>query len=260
MKHLIHSILALCLVFSHTVFSADTHAVKSDNLKTRLQNELDGFYKAIQENTGSSLIVTADKISGAGLDDDKLFKLVDKKLNELLKQHLATPKNNEISLQINALLRSYVSSGKKESLIWADRLLNESKSRGVRNRALRIKNKLSWYQQRNAIMQNPEYYAPSQELMTHRFLNLLNSEDLPLARWGAEEIGRNGGSEAVVFDHMRAYVDSNARKTLTNLELDLIAWYCKTLKKFDLEKSKALLQGLSGDKSVHKKIRKYARI
>ena len=239
-----------------SVFSCSAIA---NDLDERLKNEVDAYILQINSLSGKELIAAADLITGSGVSDSRLFDVVEKKVTALFEQHKSTPRDKDVARELSAMLRTMgAMSNQSEALI--QRILSEAKSRGVRNRAKRMLPKLSWFMRRNEVMQNAAPYQEGQDIMTHRFFNLVVSDDPTLNRWAAEEMFRRGGSEPVVYKAMAEKVSKEMHAIKNDIHLDALAWFCKTLREYDLPNSAALLTTVSGHPNTHKKLRKYSRI
>ena len=189
-----------------------------------------------------------------------MYEQLEAEVEKSFNRHLANKKDKLEAQVLNSLIRAYASMGYPESEAWVVKLREDSKSRGVRNRAHRLVRKIDWFNLRNKYMNKVEYYEPEQKLMTHRYLGLINSGTPTLMRWAAEEINRQHGAEPEVYEAIRKVLKADVHSVQGDTHLDALAWFCKILKKFDLNDSKELLQTIAKDPKTHKKIVKYTSI
>lgn len=254
--------LATIVVFLSCAAPSFAQPAPRNDLAGRLEQERNEFKQLIETQRGPGLIQVADTLTGAGLSDETLYAAVNAKTQLLMAEHAADPKNDGVEEELNAMIRALGSmSVKSRDLI--DGLVTSSTSRGVRNRALRLSSKLYWFEQRNAIMQKPEFYQPGQDLMSHRYLNLLTSSDWQNGRWAMEEIERRKGAEAVVYQKMREILEAQKSAIKSDLHLDYLAWICKLLSRYDAVNSNAVLLAIKNDPakdSQTKKLKKWVKI
>lgn len=228
------------------------------SVEERIKAEIATFKEDIQTESSVKLITTADLITGSGLSDEALYKVVEARTKQAYEAHMANPKDKQLARDLNALVRAYASFGKSDSRDFIVNLVSTSKSRGVRNRAHRLHPKLYWFKKRNELMQDTTYYKEDQDLMTHRFMGLVKSEDPTLRRWAAEEIVRRGGTEEMVYTAMDEILKAEAGDIKSDMHLDSLAWFCKILARYDLENHKETLLSIQNDPKSHKKLKKYA--
>lgn len=253
-QYLLSVLLLLCCLTSNI------QAVEND-LPSRLQAEADQFKQDIETLRGQQLIDAADLLTGTGLTDQALYETVKAKTTSLISEHEAMPKEKLIAEELNAMMRAMGSMNIESSSIIVG-LVDSSTSRGVRNRAHRLHPKLQWFAQRNAIMQKPDYYKPGQDLMTHRYINLLTSNDSTMGRWALEEIDRRRGAEKAVYSKMREILEKDKESIKDDTHLDYLAWICKLLGRYDRNDSATLLQSIQNDKrndKYFKKLKKHSR-
>jgi hypothetical protein len=236
--------------------------VAKNDLQARLQEETAIFKQEIESFRGASLIKTADLLTGSGLSDSDLYAVVEAKTKLLISEHDAKPKDKVVAEELNALIRALGSMGTASRELIAG-LVESSGSSGIRNRAHRLHPKLDWFAKRNAIMQKPDTYQSGQDLMTHRYLNLLMSDDNVFGRWAMEEMARRGGAEPIVYDKMREILAQEKTSIKSDIHLDYLAWICKLLSQYDAANSAELLNSIKNnpakDKNA-KKLKKYVKI
>ncbi len=233
--------------------------VESSDLAKRTEAETSGYLLKIESLRGQQLIDAADAISGSGLNDSKLYSVIEAKLNVLDAEHASDPKNKLVAEELNSVMRALGSMGAKASST-VDRILKTSSSRGVRERAVRLIPKLSWYEQRNAVMQKADYYAPDQDFMTHRFINLILSDDPSNGRWAAEEIVRHNGTQPIVYRKMAEVLEQQYLNIKSDVHLDELAWFCKLLSRYDGKDSAGVLTTIKQNPATNKKLVKYISI
>lgn len=204
-----------CIFYAATIcFSAATLAqtvgvsapssqpAKTNDLAARLLNERNDLKKIIESERGTTLMQAADIITGSGLSDPELYAAVEQKAKILIAEHKADPENDVVANELNDVMRA-LGAMNLSSKDLIEPLIKGATSRGVRERALRLVPKLYWYQQRNLVMQKAEFYEPGQDLMTHRYINLLVSDDPTFGRWALEELTRRGGTrDSIVYKKM----------------------------------------------------------
>ena len=259
MKHLILLVTTIFFMLVGITYAEETNHGTNSDLQEKLQAEVDGYIAKVGTLRGDRLIQTADLITGAGLSDARLYSAVESKVNALVDEHQTNPKGKMIAKELNAMMRALGSMDPKSKEIISN-LLENSTSRGIRNRAVRLLPKLNWFAKRNKVMQKPDFYQPGQDLMTYRYLNLITSDDPQISRWGAEEINRSGGAEQVVFRKMAEIIDQQKLNIRNDIHLDSLAWFCKILRKFDLSNSRELLNSIRNNPSTHKKLKKYSKV
>ncbi len=247
--------IALFLTFLIVFFTKNVFA----DLNSLVEAEIEMFKDGIQNKFGHELIDLADLLTGTGLTDEKLFRLVEERTKSEYSAHLFSPRDKYVARNLNALVRAYASFGREESRDFIVDLVDTSNSRGVRNRAHRLHPKLDWFKQRNKLMQNRNYYKEGQDLMTHRYMSLVKSSDSRMRRWAAEEIKRRGGTEQIVYLAMGEILKEEGKNIRSNVHLDALAWFCRILAKYDTENHKELLLAIQKDSGYHKKLQKYAR-
>lgn len=255
MKKLLSVFSIVLCAFALTV-NAD---VANSDLAKRVEVETNDYIQKINTLRGQPLIDIADLISGSGLNDSKLYAAVEVKLNALEGEHTADPKNKLVAEELNAVMRALGSMGTK-ALTTVDRILNTSTSRGVRERAVRLQPKLGWYEQRDVIMQKTDSYAPGQDLMTYRFINLIVSDDPSNGRWAAEEIVRRNGAEPIVYRKMAEVLEKQYLDIKSDVHLDELAWFSKLLSRYDGANSKEILTTIKNNPATNKKLVKYISI
>ncbi|MDO8342178.1 MAG: hypothetical protein Q7T48_03170 [Cellvibrio sp.] len=251
----------LCSVLFILSCVAQAQAATSD-LSSRLQAELDTYKQEIATLRGEALIKSADLITGSGLSDPALYSVVEAKTKSLISEHEAKPKDNVVADELNSLIRA-LGSMSKNSRDLIIGLVESSSSRGIRNRAHRLHPKLDWFAQRNNIMQKADSYQPGQDLMTHRYLNLLADSDYTFGRWALEELDRRGGAEPIVYKKMGEILARDKFAIKNAVHLDYLAWICKLLSRYDATNSAELLKSIQNDPSKDKymkKLKKYVKI
>lgn len=243
-------------------FCCVTYTQAASDLPARLQIEIDSFKKEIETLRGPALIGSADRLTGTGLSDPALSAVVETKTKLLMSEHASNPKDKTIAEELSTLIRTLGSMNPNSRDVFAG-LVETSKSRGVRERALRLPAQLDWYARRNSIMQKPDFYQPGQDLMSHRYLNLLASGDSTMARWGMEELDRRRGAEQVVYVKMREILTQEKESIKDAVHLDYLAWICKLLGRYDAANSAELLKSIQNDPrndKFFKKLKKYAKV
>jgi hypothetical protein len=239
-----------------TGFSADLHVL----LQRQLQQEVDQYITELNESKGNALAEVADRISGSGLSDSQLFDTVNALLISKHEANMTVAaKDKAVIHQIGALLRTLASSGNPGYASTLESVLHESKNRAIRNRAKHVLAKIDFYHNRNLLMQNMENHRENQSLHATRILNLLQSDDLTMSRFAAEEIVRQGSAETAIQDWLAERVQQQVRQTSSNLEVDTVAWYCKVLGTVNKAKYADMLTKISHDKSVDPKIRRHIK-
>lgn len=242
-----------CVVQAQTV---------TNDLQSRLQAELDTYKQEIETLSGEPLIKSADLITGSGLSDPALYAVVEAKTKALISEHEAKPRDNVVEEELNAMIRA-LGSMSKNSRDLIIGLVESSSSRGIRNRAHRLHPKLDWFAQRNTVMQKTDTYQPGQDLMTHRYLNLLADSDYTFGRWALEELDRRGGGEPIVYKKMGEILAQEKSEIKNAVHLDYLAWICKVLARYDATNSAELLKSIQNDPNKDKnmkKLKKYAKV
>ncbi len=245
-------LLIVLFIFSAPAFSTD--------LQGQLDAEVNQFITELEQAEGSDLVDISNRITSSGLSDKRLF---DNVKNIILTKHIdimSKSKNEELVIrQVVALLRTLASSGNYEYSSTLERLVLESSNRSIRNRAKHVMNKIGFYQQRNQLMQNLEGHSNSQSLHTTRILNLLESDDLIMNRFAAEEIFRAGSAAPVVQEWIATRLKRDLHNAESKLHIDTLAWYCKVLGLVNKPKYSGFLKEIVKDKSVDSKIRKHTK-
>lgn len=234
----------------------------TSDLQSRLQAELDTYKQEIETLRGEPLIKSADLITGSGLSDPALYAVVDARTKLLISQHHAAPKDDGVARELNAMIRALGSMNPNSRELIVD-LVENSHSRGVRERAHRLHPRLDWFVRRNTIMQKADNYQSGQDLMTHRYLNLLTDDDYAMGRWGLEELDRRGGAEPIVYKKMGEILMQGKSAIKSPLHLDYLAWICKLLSRYDATNSAELLKSIQSDPSKDKnmkKLKKYVKV
>ncbi len=229
------------------------------DLETLLSDEIKAFKNGLEVKQDIELIALADLLSGSGISDDELYSVVEERTRNEYAKHISNPRDKQVAKNFNALMRAYGSFGKLESSEFIISVVSSSKSRGVSNRAHRLHPKLGWFKRRNELMQNKAYYKEGQDLMTHRFMGLINDSDPSMRRWASEEIKRRGGTEGVVYSAMANTLKEEGKNIKSASHLDSLAWYCKILAKFSPQEHGDLLLEIQSGGGYHKKLKKYAR-
>lgn len=250
------NIFGLVLFSLAITANAENINANASDLAKRIDAESSGYIQKIESLRGQALIDAADLVTGSGLNSPKLYSAVEAKLNLLEAEHSADPKNKIVANELNAVMRTLGSMGSQAAGA-VDHILKTSTSKGVRERALRLLPKLSWFEQRNNLMQKPDFYQPGQDLMTYRFLNLIASDDPQNGRWAAEEIGRRNGTEAIVYRKMAEVLEQQYMAIKSDDHLDELAWFCKLLSRYDSQNSTELLRKIKQNPATNKKLVKY---
>jgi len=245
-------LLLICFVVANSAYAQP--------LQEQIKAEGDYYIQALSQSSGADLDSLANKISGSGLNDVRVFKAVQAKLLQLHQALLAAGSRDKVlGRNVNTLLRALASSGDSQYQASLQKVLDEAKSRGVRNRAKHALNKLSFYRERNQIMQDMSKHKAGQSLFTTRLLNLLNSADLRMSRFAAEEITRQGSAEQTVQAWLAQSLEAKAFKPQDKLQADTLAWYAKALGTVNKAQYHALLTKIANDESVDIKIRKHTK-
>ncbi|HEY6529509.1 MAG TPA: hypothetical protein VIZ65_12510 [Cellvibrionaceae bacterium] len=253
----------ITLAQAPSVSSPGAQSAKKDDLAAKLLDERNTLKKLVESERGTTLMHTADIIAGSGLSDAELYAAVESKTKMLVAEHKADPKNDVVANELNDMMRA-MGSMNVNSKDLVSSLIDGASSRGVRERALRLVPKLSWYEHRNRVMQNPEFYEPGQDLMSHRYINLLLSEDPTFGRWALEELTRReGAKDSIVYKKMNEILQAQKTNIKSDDHLDFLAWICKTLRRYDVANSAVVLNSISNDTSKDKnmrKLKKYVKI
>ncbi|MFT2092407.1 hypothetical protein [Paraglaciecola sp. 2405UD69-4] len=232
----------------------------ADDLTSRQTQEIDSYISKLINAEDDELYDLANTIRFSGLSDKRLFEKVAEILKKKHQQLLEIKKPDDQSVnQVKILIMALASSGNSEYWVTLNSILEASSNRNVRNRAHESMKNISFYQKRNTIMQNYDSLLENQSLQTKRTLNLLQSDDRKMSRYGAEDIHRIGSTDASVLEWMAAQLELQAHHAENKLHVDMLAWYCKALAKVDKEKYSPLLNKIIKDKSIHSKIRKHAK-
>ncbi|MES2822381.1 MAG: hypothetical protein V4732_02180 [Pseudomonadota bacterium] len=247
--------VAVAALISCGSFAEGLSPTAQADLDERLRIETEGFIKDISTLGGENLIKTADLILGSGISNKELYTAVDDKVTKNYQEHMNNPKDDIIAQELNSLIRALASIGPQAKEVIMR--LDESKSRGIRERAVRLLPKLEWFSRRNSLMQKTDYYEQGQDLMTYRYLNLITSDDPVMRRYGAEEINRRGGAEAIVYKKMAERLEKDKGPIFGSVDIDAYAWFCRILRDYDSQNSSQLLSAITNDKTVPKKIKKY---
>ncbi len=259
MKKVFLSIIALSTMLSFGSFVQAASSTMQSDLSERLRVEKEGFIKDISTQNAEGLINTADLISGSGLSDKDLYAAVENRINEKHQDFLSNPKNDTVAKEINALMRALASIDPKAGDFIQK--MDESTSRGIRERAVRLLPKLYWFGQRNALMQRTDFYEPGQNLMTYRLMNLIASDDPLMRRYGSEEINRRNGAEPIIYKKMAERLEKD--RTVVNnsgaIAIDAYSWFCRILRDYDRQNSQPILSSIVNDPAINSKIKKYAR-
>lgn len=260
MKHFNKFLMGVIFVFSSLAFAQEQGA--TNDLAARLQAEIATFKNDIATQRGDRLIDTADLLTGAGLSDAQLYSVVEAKTKELIAEHEAKPRDKIVAEELNAMIRALGSMNPASKDIIVN-LVESSSSRGIRNRAHRLHPKLSWFAHRNMIMQKTDFYLPGQDLMAHRYINLLVDADYNYGRWAMEELDRRGGAEPVVYRKMAEILEQQKENIKSPAHLDYLAWITKILARYDSANSAELLKSIKNDPRKDKffqKLKKYAKV
>ena len=231
--------------------------VWAQDVDSLIQQEIESYITGLQSSNLSQVASTAEKVSGSGINDDRLYKVVAEQLDKYHQQQLTNPKNESLVPVMKGLIRALASSGKYEYRFTLDRILSESKSRVSRRLAKHVGPKMLWYKQRNEIMGDMAGHVEGQSLFVTRFLNLLTHQDQTFNRYGYEELYRQGEADKVLTDYMMDKLEADSRSASGGVQIDILAWYCRTVIKLDKPGYSLRVQALVDDKSVHKKLRKH---
>ena len=238
---------------------AQAHAHAHTELLQLHQTEAMELSAALRAAQSDELILIADKISGLGVTDAQLHQQIGQRIHSEYKRYKEGEKNRKQLNRIGALMRAYASFGRVDSQRLLIALSAKHQAKPVRKRALGLLRDLDWYVRRNEIMQKPESYKSGQSLMTHRFLNLLASEDQAMRRWSLEEMYRQGGAEKEVYDEMEAILRREAATAKAGVHLDFLAWICKIFVHFDSrQRGRVLAQIRNG--SFPSKLQRHAKL
>ncbi len=248
-------VIVCCLM----LLSFSLQALQNDNLNKRLTAEKQAILAGLHSELGHVRTETAVDIIGRGLTDDELYLIVEDMLKKDFAAHKELPKDKALAERVSALMRAHASFGRHQSRSLLDSIMRDAESRSVRNRAKNYKRKLDWFGTRNRVMADSEVYQSSQKLMTHRYLNLLNSPDQTMRRWGIEEMSRRGDLDEEVYSTLRRMLTEEVLNPINDTHLDVLAWMCKFLGQADRDNSRSLLESLAENENVHKKIKKYAK-
>ena len=249
----------ISIMFSGLALAQDTKPANLDALSKAQAAEINNFSQLLKSEKGDSLIATAKLITGSGISDPGLLKEVEVVLDkELTKYASSNKKKWREAEKLHVLLRTHASFGHPTSLNYISKALKHTKNI-TRARLRRLKPKVSWFKERNSVMQKADHYEASQHIMTHRYINLMESNNYSFRRWSLEELSRQKNAEPIVFDTMRKVLKNEMLQIQNDLHLDSLAWICKTLARSDAENSRELLESIAKNPRIHKKIRKYAR-
>jgi hypothetical protein len=229
------------------------------NLNRLQALEIDLFMEEITSSDHNKVTQTANKISASGLGDRRLFDVIEKVLLDYHKKQMSESEDESLVPPMIALIRAMASSGDFRYTPTLQRILDESKSRATRNRSKHVITKISWYSQRNRVMQDMKNHRPERSLQSTRFINLLTHHDLIFRRYAAEEINRLGGADEAVLELMAADLQQGVHEDKGKLHIDVMAWYCRTLGKVAKLEYQDLIDKLIEDKSVHKKVRRHCK-
>ncbi|MBQ0712027.1 MAG: hypothetical protein KBT53_03610 [Porticoccus sp.] len=224
-----------------------------------LTAEIDQYISGLQSDNINTVEITANKISASGLSDSRLFVEVEQAIDKYHKKQMITPKDEAWVPVMTSLLRALGSSGDNKYISVLNRIVDESSSRGTRNRAVRAATKVSWYAKRNRIMQDMKNHQPGTSLITTRYLNLFTYSDQIMNRYAAEEIYRLDEADEILLGKVMSDLNKGATQDLGGHHADVMAWYCRVLGKLAKDKYGEDIQRLIDNKSVHKKIRKHCR-
>ena len=170
---------------------------------------------------------------------------------------LQTPRDKALIPVMVSLLRALAASGSTDYRPALSQVLRESKSRSSRNRAKHVLTKISWYAERNKIMQNMKHHQSTQSLMSTRYLNLLNHYNRNMNRYAAAELYRLGNAEDIVLKRLWSALQSGVKQEKGSLHTDVMAWYCRTIVKLARNDYQERIKELIDDTTVNEKIRNH---
>lgn len=223
--------------------------------------EIDRYLTDLQADDRSVMMEAIYRIGASGLSDTRLFDAVEQQLIATHSESLESPKDKAIAEEVGHLMRALASSGKQKYSATFSKLLDEGRTRSIRNRAKSSIEKLSWYASRNATMQNMAKHVEGQSIWTTRFINLLTSPDPVMQRYGAEELNRFGSADDATISVIAQQLDAGlaALPDADKTQQNIIAWYCRLLGKYAKAEYGEKLTTISEDSSIPKKIRRHAR-
>ncbi|AWF82903.1 hypothetical protein BTJ40_19920 [Microbulbifer sp. A4B17] len=246
------------LIFFIILLSPITALAK--DIQPLLNQEVDNYVAELKGENNSDLSKVANRITGAGLSDERLFDVVEQ---VLLEKHQANmtfaQRDDQVISQIVNLLRTLSSSGNTKYSSTISKIMRESGNRAIRNRAKHVLTKFSFYQKRNALMQNMDGHIDTNSLHTTRLLNLLNSNDMIMQRFAAEEVVRDGTAEVAIQEWFYKAIEKDVRQPVDKLHIDTLAWYCKALGTVNKNEYKEFLSSIANDRNVHRKIRRHVK-
>ncbi|PCJ97572.1 MAG: hypothetical protein COA42_24525, partial [Alteromonadaceae bacterium] len=223
----------ISITFSGLALSLETKSADLNALSKAREAEINDFSQRLKSETGAALLATADLITGSGISDLGLLKEVEVVLDKVFTKHVSNRKKDKrVAEELHRLLRTHASFGSPTSLNYINKTINQTK-KAVRTRARRLKPKVSWFKERNSIMQQADHYEALQHIMTHRYINLILSNNYSVRRWGLEELSRQENAEPIVFETMRKVLKNEMLQIQNDLHLDSLAWICKTLARSD---------------------------
>ncbi len=234
---------------------ADIHAL--------IQQETENFSSRLQAVSGEELEKVAHEISGSGNESTELYEQIKNMLSERL-DTLANVKDKkskrakQLGNEATALIIALASSGDPANKITLDDIAVNAVSGGIRRRAEWSKDKLNWYASRNSLMNDFDKYNPQISLFENRVINALSSDDFSVSRYIMEHMHRTELTSPAILDYIEELLLSGYETASSSTEKDLIAWYARTLGKFDKEKYRASLTTVLKS-GVSEKIKRHVR-
>ncbi|WP_444882957.1 hypothetical protein [Microbulbifer sp. PSTR4-B] len=252
--------MKLTHLFIFFIFFVSPLTGLAKDIQSLLNQEIDSFIAELKGEDNFVLTKTANRITGSGLSDERLFDAAEQVLLEKHQANMTVAQRDEkVISEIVNLLRTLSSSGNTKYSPTINKIMRESGNRAIRNRAKHVLTKFSFYQKRNALMQNMEGHVATNSLHTTRLLNLLNSNDMIMQRFAAEEVVRDGAAETVIQEWFYRAVEKDVRQPVDKLHIDTLAWYCKALGTVNKSEYKEFLSSIADDRNVHRKIRRHVK-
>ena len=246
-----------CWVLIFLLLISLSCTVIADNVDEQIARETNTYIAELISSDNDKIAATANVISASGLSNAELFDVVEKTTLDYHQKQLVDKEYPELEQVTVSLIRALGSSGNNKYAPTLQKIQEDSSVRKYRKRAKHTLAKMPWYKKRNTIMQNLTNHKSGQELMSTRFLNLINYKDYIFNRYAAEEMYRQNYFSLVVLDAMANKLKQGAQGSDEKVQISTMAWYCRVLIRSKKQEYDGFVQDLISDTGTHKKIKKH---
>lgn len=235
------------LVLSFYILTCSSSLAQEDRTE-----EINGYINTIQTGSIAHKIKVAKEITSSGLNDTRLFDVVEKEL----KDGFQTASGREPIDYMSWLCKALASSGLPQYKGTIEHVAQNTASSKLQRYAEQSLALFDKYVTRNEIMNQNSAAFDNKSPEVVRLISMIKSNMMDLKRDAAKEITRGVYKDRDLYEAVNQELLNGYGDASDNLAIDTMSWLCKALGSSGNAKYKKTLQKVKDSESP--KLAKYA--